>query len=538
MPIKSRYTPVAPCKQAVIFARVSSERQEKGESIQAQLATVHDYCKEKGFKILQPEFIITESSSRGDRKQYHEMLSFVEKQKEKTAIVVNCVDRLQRSYKDTPKLDELRRAGKIEVHFLKEKLILHKDSSGMEIMFWNMCVLMANSYIVSLSDNVKRSVRYNREHGKWQGNAPIGYLNVRDKNRKANIIVDPVRGPIVRKMFEEYATGLHTLSSILEYANQLGMTSKKHSNYGRSISRNSVFYLLMNPFYYGYMYYNGVLQKHIYEPLIDKELFDRVQDVIHNKSHPHLRETDHEKTQFCFRGLVKCATCGCSMTPEAHTKKSGRVFTYLKCTHNKTACSQGLVNEQTLLKQLDEEVFSKIHFPDSILESIKSSVREKLEAEASISTNTKRTIASKLSKLDMRQKRLFQMYLDGEIEKTEYEQHKAEMEQEKEQLVEENEKVQVIGDDIQQTVEKVITVASQLPKLMNKATPAQKRELLNLILTDCTISGQKLSYNLRKPFDKFLISNRPSDWKSISVDDFHDIDDIKYSVEKISNRVI
>ena len=534
---KSRYTPVAPCKQAVIFARVSSERQEKGESIQAQLATVHDYCKEKGFKILQPEFIITESSSRGDRKQYHEMLSFVEKQKEKTAIVVNCVDRLQRSYKDTPKLDELRRAGKIEVHFLKEKLILHKDSSGMEIMFWNMCVLMANSYIVSLSDNVKRSVRYNREHGKWQGNAPIGYLNVRDENRKANIIIDPVRGPIVRKMFEEYATGLHTLSSIQQYATQLGMTSKKKSNLGKSISRNSIFSLLMNPFYYGYMYNEGVLQKHIYEPLIDKELFDKVQDVMHNKSQPHLRETDHEKTQFCFRGLVRCATCGCAMTPEAHSKKSGKKFIYLKCTHNKGQCNQDLVNEQKLLNQLNEEVFSKIHFPNSILESIKSSVQEKLEADANLNTNAKKTIANNISKLEIRQRRLFQMYLDGEIEKQDYEQHKAEMEQEKEQLEQQNEKIQVISDDIQRLVENVIMVAAHLPELINKATPAQKRELLNLVLTDCTISGQKLNYSLRKPFDKFLISNKASDWKSLSVDDLPDIKDIKYSIEKISERL-
>ena len=52
------------------------------------------------------------------------MLEFVSKYKEKIAIVVNCVDRLQRSYKDTPILDEMRKEGKIEVHFLKEKLIL------------------------------------------------------------------------------------------------------------------------------------------------------------------------------------------------------------------------------------------------------------------------------------------------------------------------------------------------------------------------------------------------------------------------------
>ena len=34
--------------------------------------------------------------------------------------IANCVDRLQRSYKDTPAPDEMRKEGKIKVHFLKE----------------------------------------------------------------------------------------------------------------------------------------------------------------------------------------------------------------------------------------------------------------------------------------------------------------------------------------------------------------------------------------------------------------------------------
>ena len=143
------------CRKAVIFARVSSEKQEKGASIDAQKSTIYDYCDRQNFTIIK-EFIITESSSRGDRKQYHEMLKFVLSCSCKIAIVVNCVDRLQRSYKDTPVLDDLRKQGKIEVHFLKENLILSKDSRGMDILFWNMCVLMANSYILALSDNVRK----------------------------------------------------------------------------------------------------------------------------------------------------------------------------------------------------------------------------------------------------------------------------------------------------------------------------------------------------------------------------------------------
>ena len=60
------------------------------------------------------------------------------------AIVVNYVDRLQRNYDDSYLLNKLRREGKIEVHFLKENLVIHKNSNSMELNFWNMHVLMAN----------------------------------------------------------------------------------------------------------------------------------------------------------------------------------------------------------------------------------------------------------------------------------------------------------------------------------------------------------------------------------------------------------
>lgn len=45
------------------------------------------------------------SSTRGGRAKFYEMLEFVKSQKHKTAIVVNCVDRLQRGYKECVELD-------------------------------------------------------------------------------------------------------------------------------------------------------------------------------------------------------------------------------------------------------------------------------------------------------------------------------------------------------------------------------------------------------------------------------------------------
>lgn len=81
---KNKYQNIADeeCKQAVIFARVSSEEQKKGASIDAQLKTVIDYCNNHKFKILD-KFSIVESSTRGGRLKFYEMLEFVKSQKHK-----------------------------------------------------------------------------------------------------------------------------------------------------------------------------------------------------------------------------------------------------------------------------------------------------------------------------------------------------------------------------------------------------------------------------------------------------------------------
>lgn len=66
--------------QAVLFARVSSTEQERGDSIDAQMKTVRDYCVQQNIPIL-AEYKITESSSHGERKKFYEMIDFIKHQK-------------------------------------------------------------------------------------------------------------------------------------------------------------------------------------------------------------------------------------------------------------------------------------------------------------------------------------------------------------------------------------------------------------------------------------------------------------------------
>ena len=85
--------------------------QEEGLSLLAQSNRLHEYAERKGLEVIRT-FEIVESSTRGERKQFMEMINFCKKQKETIAIVADTVDRVQRSFKESVLLDELMRQDK------------------------------------------------------------------------------------------------------------------------------------------------------------------------------------------------------------------------------------------------------------------------------------------------------------------------------------------------------------------------------------------------------------------------------------------
>ena len=167
--------------KAIILARVSTEDQmQEGYSIPAQLQRAREYCQRKSL-IIQSEYPFDESSTKDQRKKFDKIIEEVKKSKETIALVVETVDRLQRSFKESVMLEELRKTGNLEIHFIRENLVIHKDSNSSEIQRWDLGVFVAKSYVLQLSDNVKRSFEAKRRNGEITCNPPIGYINVYDK---------------------------------------------------------------------------------------------------------------------------------------------------------------------------------------------------------------------------------------------------------------------------------------------------------------------------------------------------------------------
>ena len=267
---------------AVLYARVSSKEQEKeGFSIPAQLKLLRGYAEEHGFTVSQ-DYIDIETAKRAGRTGFTAMVEFFKKQRKTKAgadtrriLLVEKTDRLYRNLKDWVTLDDLD----LEIHLVKENVILSHDSRSSEKFMHGIKVLMAKNYIDNLSEEVKKGMLEKAEQGQYPSRAPLGYRN----NTATNLVeVDPQTAPLVQELFHLYATQRYSLKQIAAIAYDKGIAYRKS---GRPLTPGSLEKILKNPMYYGWFRWDGKVFQGTHEALISWDLFEATQAAFrrHNK---------------------------------------------------------------------------------------------------------------------------------------------------------------------------------------------------------------------------------------------------------------
>ncbi len=113
-------------------------------------------------------------------------------------------------------------------------------------------------YVDSLSENVKRGNRAKIEKGLWPNIAPSGYRN--DKDTKT-VVPDPEHFPYIRKIFDLMLTGNYGVEGIIRVAKETwGYRTRQRKRVGgKHLARGSLYKILTNPFYAGYIRWGGQL---------------------------------------------------------------------------------------------------------------------------------------------------------------------------------------------------------------------------------------------------------------------------------------
>jgi site-specific DNA recombinase len=499
--------------KAIILARVSTEEQkEAGNSLPAQVERLKKYCKSKDFEIIKT-YSFDESAYKEKRDEFDKILEDIRNTNEVLAICFDKVDRLSRNIFDKRVADlyGMANQGKIELHFASDHQIIKGDISATEKSSFSMNLVMASYYSNAVSDNTKRALEQKRRNGEWTGPAPIGYSNVsldEEKRLRKDIIIDPINGPIVKKLFESYASGRHSITTLHGEAIKLGLKTSKF----KAPSRSTIENMLKNTFYYGIAHSKKYgSYPHKYPRIINKELFDKCTEVRLGRQKSPSKAL---AKQFVLgSGLVKCQNCGCSISFEAKKKPSGKIYNIGSCTNAKGVCKREYVNENDLLEPIYELLDKFGTISEETQKGLVNELRKHTEAEVVFHKTQIERIRRDYDKIKKMDDNLLEMRLEESITKDIYDKKHQEYRDKLQKLNIELDEHRNADYEYQTTVSTVLSVARRARSIFeNCSEPQEKRAFLNMLLQNPTIEGKKLYFSIASPFDLVLDLASSPDW--------------------------
>jgi site-specific DNA recombinase len=478
-------TSLTPRTQAVLYARVSSKEQEKeGFSIPAQTKLLKEYATANNLDLAR-EFIDVETAKKTGRTGFGLMMAFLKRSLTCRILLVEKTDRLYRNLKDWVTLDEID----LEIHLVKENVVLSRESRSSEKFMHGIKVLMAKNYIDNLAEETRKGMLEKAEQGMWPTLAPLGYRNVVGPDGKKVIEPDPDTSPMIVRLFEWYARGEHSIEAVTKMAIDAGLTFRRSTKRPTA----TIHKILRNRSYTGDFDWKGKTYRGTYAPLVTRDLWDRVQAVLDGRHAKRHRKAKHD---FAFSGLIACGHCGCSLVGEL---KKG-LYVYYHCTGYKGKCPEPYTREEVLSGQF-AELLKGLAFDDEILGWMSEALKQSHGDEKRFHEEAMGRLRGDYDRLQNRLDAMYVDKLDGRIDEAFYDRKAGEWRTEQGRLLRSIEEHQSANRTYLDEGVQLLDIARRAYDLFVKQEPREQRRLLNYLLSNCTWRDKKLSVTFRQPFD-------------------------------------
>ena len=483
--IKQPLSRILQQSKALIYARVSSKEQEKeGFSIPAQLKLLQGYACSHGLGVIK-EYIDVETAKESGRKHFEEMVRYISAHPTVRMVLVEKTDRLYRNFKDYVRLDELD----IEIHLVKEGEVLSRDSRSSQKFIHGIKVLMAKNYIDNLSEETRKGMVEKAEQGTWPSSAPVGYQNVAGSDGKRTIMADPVAGPIISNLFGWYAQGNLSLADLAVKAAEAGLVQRKS---GAPIGVSTLHAMLSKRIYMGDFDWKGKTYRGRHEPLVARDLWERVQDVLATRDGRKLRS----KRGFAFSGLIACGHCGCALVAEIKKQR----YVYYHCTGYKGKCPGRYVREEVLTEQFSKAL-SGLSLGRDTLQYLKRALQESHVDQRQEHDNAIKRLQSEYERLESRLQTLYIDKVDGTIDRAFYEKLSTDWRFQQSKCLEQIARHQSADQAYMDGGARLLDLAHSAHRLFMRQSAAEQQRLLKLLLSNSTWKDGELTATWRQPFD-------------------------------------
>lgn len=500
---------VPPDKSATLFCRVSSAKQARNYSREAQQRLGEEYAARLGLAVTRVFTVVESASTQLAREKWREYIAYVRAGPEKHALIAT-VDRALRNYADLPEIAELQKKYGKTLHFFLEGLTLDGVRASSDNLQLGIKAAVAVYYSGELAEKTRRGLDQKALKGEWPNKAPYGYKNNSTTKR---LVVDPVNARWVRRIKELSAESRHSLDAIVEILLAEGCT-----RYGSRLHRNLVERTIRNPLYTGRYEYpvgsgNWIQGKH--EALVSWDLHEAAIAGLTREKRARQR-----KHYFTFAGMIRCGCCPEGRAVVMDIKKEK--FIYAHCTGTRRSKVAGarvklcpdaqfvpLAQLETQAvaaltrTQLTYELADKI-FADIALDA--GAAEGAAEASAAV-------LKGQLKRLEGRAAEAYADKLDGKIDEAFWREQQKRWGDEKVRLEAAlRRQKDATPSSMLRNVKQVLQLAKDIVPIYNSSSPEEKRRILNLVCSNWTLTGKKLNYQMRKPFAELAEGLSSGNW--------------------------
>lgn len=408
-------------KTAAAYIRVSTDDQLE-LSPDSQLDEIKKFARQKGYLLLSDYIFIEKEGISGrkadKRPEFQRMISTAKlKDRPFDVIIVWKFSRFARNQDESTYYKSvLRKKCNVDIVSVSEPVL-----DGMYGRLIEMIIEWQDEfYSYNLATEVKRSMKRKAELGLYNSPPPFGYKRV----GKESVII-PEEAAVIRTMYEDYASG-SDINIITRKLNDMGLKTRR----GNMYTSDTVKYILSNPFYIGKIRWNmrdssatnkkkpreeWIITQSSHESIVDEDLYNKVQNRL------EIRSLEHKKYQrgIChgthwLSGLIKCSICGKGFyTKHERTTISFQCQGYKNGLHSE---SQN-ISEKKMVAAVIESLKSVASSEDII--------EYKIIRSSPSGNNDIMIFKEELNKLQIKEERIKQAYINGIDTIEEYKTNKA-----------------------------------------------------------------------------------------------------------------
>ena len=409
-----------------IYTRVSSDTQViEGHSLKWQELELERYAKEHKLNVI--DRYVEKGISGEDietRPQLKRLLEDV-KSKKINNVLVYKVDRLGRQ--------NLTNAI-IASELVNSKCTLTTSAYG-EIdlqkaygqFIYNIFSSLSQFEVDNLSERVKNGKKQRVRNGLYINSYNVyGYDNYYDSFKGTRLLkINEFESKIIKNIYELYLNGI-SMNNIAKELNNKKIPCKRGGHWCQS----TIYQILTNKLYIGIVVYNGNEKKDYFEnkgvhtPIIDLEIFHKVQDLIKSKKRYNAKKFPNEYSY--FSPVLVCEEDNSSFKPkQTKAKDKTSVRYYCNDKKNKIASIKHIELEKIFARELQNV---NLKYDEKVIKSI-------------FQNNDYEIILKLLNKVKQEQNNLFEYYNNDIISESDLKDRLVIINSKKEELLKEQEKL-------------------------------------------------------------------------------------------------